>query len=78
MMVERPIREMETMHRSWGIGSPNADAWLTMILFALVAAGIVQLLYKVGYVKKERRGRILGIVLAIAMVIGAVLGVTGV
>lgn len=78
MMVERPIREMKTMHRSWGIGSPNADAWLTMILFALVVAGVVQLLYKVGYVKKERRGRILGIVLAAALATGVVLGVAGV
>ena len=66
------------MHRDWGIGSPNGDAWLTMILFALVCAGIIQLLYKVGYVKKERRGRILGIVLAAALVIGVVLGISGV
>lgn len=78
MMVERPIREMKTMHRSWGIGSPYANEWLTMILFALVVAGIVQLLYKVGYVKKERRSRILGIVLAIALAIGVVLGIAGI
>lgn len=65
------------MHKDWGIGSPNADWWLTMILFALVCAGIIQLLYKVGYVRKERRGRILGIVLAIALLTGVVLGVTG-
>jgi hypothetical protein len=49
-----------------------------MILFALVCAGIIQLLYKVGYVRKERRGRILGIVLAIALVIGVALGITGI
>ena len=66
------------MHKDWGIGSPNADAWLSMILFALVCAGIIQLLYKVGYVRKERRGRILGIVLAVALVTGVVLGISGV
>ena len=66
------------MHRDWGIGSPNADAWLMMLLFALVVYGIVQLLYKVGYVRKERRGRIFGIVLAIALVIGVILGMIGV
>lgn len=66
------------MHRRWGIGSPNGDAWLTMILFALVVAGIVQLLYKVGYVKKEHRGKVLGITLAVVLIIGVVLGITGV
>ena len=66
------------MHRDWGIGSPNADAWLMMLLFALVVYGIVQLLYKVGYVRKERRGRIFGIVLAIALAIGVVLGIAGI
>lgn len=66
------------MHKDWGIGSPNADGWLTMILFALVCAGIIQLLYKVGYVRKERRGRILGIVLAIALLTGVALGISGV
>ena len=66
------------MHKDWGIGSPNADAWLSMILFALVCAGIIQLLYKVGYVRKERRGRILGIVLAVVLVTGVVLGISGV
>ena len=66
------------MHRDWGVGSPNADAWLMMLLFALVVYGIVQLLYKVGYVRKERRGRIFGIVLAIALVIGVILGMIGV
>ena len=66
------------MHRDWGIGSPNADAWLTMILFALVCAGIIQLLHKVGYVRKERRGRIFAIVLAAALVIGIVLGISGI
>lgn len=62
------------MHRNWGIVSPNADAWLTMILFALVCAGIIQLLYKVGYIRKERRGRIFAITMAITLVIGVVLG----
>lgn len=66
------------MHRDWGIGSPNADAWLTMILFALVCAGIIQLLYKVGYVRKERWGRIPGIVLAAALVIDIVLEISGI
>lgn len=66
------------MSKDWGIGSPNADAWLTMLLFALVVYGVVQLLYKIGYVKKERRGRIFGIVLAIALVIGVILGMIGV
>ena len=66
------------MHKDWGIGSPNADAWLMMILFALVVAGIIQFLYKVGYIRKERRGRILGIVMAVTLVIGVVLGIAGV
>ena len=62
------------MHKDWGIGSPNADAWLMMILFALVVWGIVHLLYKVGYVRKERRTKIFAIVLAAALIIGVVLG----
>ena len=67
------------MHKSWGyIDSPNADAWLTMILFALVVAGIIQLLYKVGYIRKERRGRIFAVALAVTLVIGAALGIAGV
>lgn len=66
------------MHKDWGIGSPNADAFLTMLLFALVVYAIVQLLYKVGYIKKECRGRIVGIVLAVMLVIGVALGIAGV
>jgi len=61
--------------RYWGyIDSPNADEWLIMLLFALVVYGAVQLLYKVGYVRKERRAKIFAIVLAAVLIIGVALG----
>lgn len=65
--------------KSWGtIETPNTAEWETVMLLVLAVAGIVHLLYKLGYVRKERRGRIIAIVLAIALVIGVALGISGV
>ena len=55
----------------WGImESPNTIEWDSVLILLLAVSGVVHLLYKIGYVKKERRGRIIAIVMAVLLALG--------
>ena len=63
-------------NKFWGImETPNTEAWDKVMLLVLAVAGIVHLLYKLGYVRKERRGRIIAIVLAVLLAFGTLLNI---
>lgn len=67
---------MKTVPKSWGpIYSPNDDEILTLFLFALAVAGIVQLLSKVGFIRRERRGRVVGVILGAILLFGLLSGI---